>query len=210
MDEAQLDNRCVDNFAAVLKKKLAKGRAKGRSGWIGAGADHLNSLLLEHILKGDPVDVAAFAMFIHQNGYRTYIPKPAERTEVQLKEAVEEFITKYGQKGVSIGTITLFVGASNFEIYKCCRKLVEEARISYKTPLFYPTTMTLPQQEELTAAPREEKTEDEALFTAKTEVRRLRALCAFVLDNSKGLEDNLKNYLQKAAQGDFAKEVITL
>ena len=64
--KAHPDDIAVDNFAAAMKIKLAKSRAKGRSGWETAGAKHLSQLLIDHVPKGDPVDVANFAMMLHQ------------------------------------------------------------------------------------------------------------------------------------------------
>ncbi|UBU63559.1 hypothetical protein LDB30_06080 [Acidithiobacillus ferrooxidans] len=62
------DDVAVDDFAAAMRAKLAASREKGRGGWQTASAAHLTFLLLEHLEKGDPVDVANFAMMLHQNG----------------------------------------------------------------------------------------------------------------------------------------------
>lgn len=70
---ALLDDVSVDVFALEMKNKLEKSREKGRSGWHTASEKHLSDLLMEHVLKGDPVDVANFAMMLHQNGQRITI-----------------------------------------------------------------------------------------------------------------------------------------
>ncbi|MHB0888085.1 hypothetical protein [Acidithiobacillus sp.] len=63
------DNIAVDAFAEVMKAKMRRSREeKGRGGWQTASAVLLTYLLLEHLEKGDPVDVANFAMMLHQNG----------------------------------------------------------------------------------------------------------------------------------------------
>ncbi len=62
-DEAA-DNAAVDAFAARMKEKLAKKRAEGRSGWQGCAPIDLAKMLIEHLPKGDPVDIANFAMFL--------------------------------------------------------------------------------------------------------------------------------------------------
>ena len=62
------DDEAVDRFAAALKEKLARSRAKGRGGWQAASAAHLSQLLRDHLPKGDPVDIGNFAMMLHQNG----------------------------------------------------------------------------------------------------------------------------------------------
>lgn len=65
------DDEAVDRFAAELKAKLADARAKGRGGWedkAQVSAQALSDMLLAHVFKGDPRDVANFAMFLHQRG----------------------------------------------------------------------------------------------------------------------------------------------
>jgi hypothetical protein len=64
----ETDRIAVDRFAAAMKLKLFQKSKEGRQGWKGAPAEHLSRLLCEHIHKGDPVDVANFAMMLHQNG----------------------------------------------------------------------------------------------------------------------------------------------
>ncbi len=67
---AQADDAAVDQFAAMLKVKLAKARAKGRSGWRDPAwpASDINRQMHEHAVKGDPLDVAAYAMFLALRG----------------------------------------------------------------------------------------------------------------------------------------------
>lgn len=62
------DDVAVDLFAAKMKEKLEKSRYKGRSGWESCPIEHLIDSLKDHISKGDPVDVANFAMMISQRG----------------------------------------------------------------------------------------------------------------------------------------------
>lgn len=67
------DDQAVDRFAAAMKAKLAQKRAEGRGGWEDpeqcTGA-FLSRLLVEHVEKGDPLDVGNFAMMLHQRGER--------------------------------------------------------------------------------------------------------------------------------------------
>jgi hypothetical protein len=68
------DDEAVDRFAAAMKAKLATARAKGRSGWEDKTQCHQEDLALDlrkHVHKGDPVDVANFAMMLHQRGEST-------------------------------------------------------------------------------------------------------------------------------------------
>ena len=68
---AHPDDAAVDAFAAAMKEKLAASRAKGRGGWNGdepGMQQRLSDMLRTHVEKGDPRDVANFAMFLHQRG----------------------------------------------------------------------------------------------------------------------------------------------
>lgn len=61
------DDLAVDKFAAMMKAKLVKSREKGRGGWDNpdeCSVEYLAKLLIEHVAKGDPVDVANFAMML--------------------------------------------------------------------------------------------------------------------------------------------------
>lgn len=63
------DDEAVDAFAEVMKAKLQRSREeKSRGGGQTASASRLTYHLLEHLEKGDPVDVANFCMMLHQNG----------------------------------------------------------------------------------------------------------------------------------------------
>jgi hypothetical protein len=63
------DDIAVDRFAAAMKAKLARKRVDGRGGWdhrTRCTNDSLAGMLLDHVAKGDPVDIANLAMMIHQ------------------------------------------------------------------------------------------------------------------------------------------------
>lgn len=65
------DDAAVDRFADAMKAKLAAARSKGRGGWddpAQCSVEHLAHLLVKHVSKGDPVDVANFSMMLHQRG----------------------------------------------------------------------------------------------------------------------------------------------
>lgn len=63
-DPRTFDDICVDHFATKMKDKLELSAKKGRGGWWTADPDVLQSQLIEHIKKGDFVDVANYCMFI--------------------------------------------------------------------------------------------------------------------------------------------------
>jgi len=63
------DDEAIDRFAIAMKAKMAASRAKGRSGWADEAQCSESTLarkLIEHVAKGDPVDIANFAMMLHQ------------------------------------------------------------------------------------------------------------------------------------------------
>jgi hypothetical protein len=65
------DDAAVDRFAAAMKDKLAEKRRQGYGGWDRPSECRLEFLsrkLRQHVAKGDPVDVANFAMMLHQRG----------------------------------------------------------------------------------------------------------------------------------------------
>jgi len=82
------DDLAVDRFAAMMKAKLAKSREKGRGGWDDpeqCSVSYLAKLLVDHVEKGDPVDVANLAMMIvlrgDEEGVLTEVMKDRLRTE---------------------------------------------------------------------------------------------------------------------------------
>jgi hypothetical protein len=70
-EPAHSDDVAVDRFAAAMKAKLAKQRAKGYGGWETCPVERLQGMLFKHVPKGDPVDVANFAMMLSARGAAT-------------------------------------------------------------------------------------------------------------------------------------------
>jgi hypothetical protein len=65
------DDLAVDEFAAAMKAKLRKKREQGRGGWddkVTCPPGLLQQMLLDHLAKGDPLDIANFAMMIWHRG----------------------------------------------------------------------------------------------------------------------------------------------
>lgn len=80
-DEETQDDAAVDRFAAAMKEKLAAARAKGRGGWQDnepGMQQRLSNMLRARVEKGDPLDVANFAMFLHQRS-EAILPDSVER-----------------------------------------------------------------------------------------------------------------------------------
>lgn len=77
---ANPDDVAIDRFAAAMKAKMAKQRVKGYGGWDDpkvCPTDRLQQMLADHLPKGDPVDVANFAMMLWIRCERT--AHPAQR-----------------------------------------------------------------------------------------------------------------------------------
>jgi hypothetical protein len=75
------DDIAVDAFAKMMKAKLAKAREKGRGGWDNPAecdVETLALMLVEHVVKGDPVDIANFCMMVSMRN----------AGEKEIKEAV--------------------------------------------------------------------------------------------------------------------------
>ena len=65
------DDIAIDTFAQAMKNKMARQREKGFSGWDDKSQcteEYLAQLLVKSISKGDPVDVANFAMMLFNRG----------------------------------------------------------------------------------------------------------------------------------------------
>ena len=59
-----IDNEAVDKLAQAMKNKLAKKREQGYKGWETCKHGDLVQLLINHVDKGDPIDVANFCAFL--------------------------------------------------------------------------------------------------------------------------------------------------
>lgn len=90
--EPHPDDLAVDRFAAAMKAKLAQKRAEGFGGWEDKEAcsnGHLSQLLVEHVHKGDPVDIGNLAMMLHQRGEVVADDRERYVAKVQRRRAGE-------------------------------------------------------------------------------------------------------------------------
>lgn len=65
--QPHVDDHMVDKFAFDAKAKMMRNRNKGRGGWENRKETPVATLvdmMLEHVEKGDPMDVALFAMML--------------------------------------------------------------------------------------------------------------------------------------------------
>lgn len=72
------DDVAVEVFAARMKTKLRKKREEGYGGWNKPEECHatfLREQLRNHLHKGDPVDVANYAMMLWHRGESTAVPE---------------------------------------------------------------------------------------------------------------------------------------
>lgn len=93
--EVHPDDKAVDAFALRMKVKLKWEReVRDRSGWQVMSAEELSTLLVEHLPKGDPVDVANFCMMLSQNEQRiTTQAPPAQQLGKGVTEIDGEAVT---------------------------------------------------------------------------------------------------------------------
>ena len=72
----------LERFTAAMRVKLAKKRLEGRGGWnlpSECDMEDLHEMLLHHVQKGDPVDIANFCMMIWNR--RNPLPQPHPKEE---------------------------------------------------------------------------------------------------------------------------------
>lgn len=90
------DDDAVNFFAKKMKEKMKKSREKGRRGWDECSPQILSKMLHEHILKGDPIDVANFCMMLFMNGHKIESSDQSltiRKMQVEIEE-LRKFIVK--------------------------------------------------------------------------------------------------------------------
>lgn len=98
---AHPDDEAVDRFAIAMKEKLARKRDAGRCGWEDCSMIRLADMLVDHLDKGDPVDVANFAMMLfHREGVRSGNKNRALTASMRdyRERIVDEFMTRVFEK----------------------------------------------------------------------------------------------------------------
>ncbi len=89
--ERDIDVGSVDQFSAMMKLRLSLARDRGRAGWhdpAQCSIDELADQLVEHVRKGDPVDIANFAMFVALRGGAMGAKLAIERAAEALTRSV--------------------------------------------------------------------------------------------------------------------------
>lgn len=96
------DDEAVRRFAAAMIRKMYASRQKGRYGWNEetiCPTERLQSMLLDHLAKGDPVDVANFCMMLWTRG--APVAAPAAPTALHLIEDLAKFSGAGGMAAVN-------------------------------------------------------------------------------------------------------------
>ena len=77
LEDKEADLAGVARFASAMKLKLAKKRRQGYAGWNDGRCSlpRLRGLLVSHIKKRDPVDIANFCMMIWNRQHPSGKPK---------------------------------------------------------------------------------------------------------------------------------------
>lgn len=95
MSQAEIDDSALADFIAAMREKLARSRAKGRSGWQDPALcpeARLVAMLIGHLPKGNPgnfLDIAILAMMLHQRGTNPAALKEALRISGEQRMNVE-------------------------------------------------------------------------------------------------------------------------
>jgi len=92
------ERKALDAMVSAMSEKLYRKYIEGYSGFEGASEEHLNRLLHEHLLKGDPVDVANFCAFLLHNGQRVRLSP--ERVSVPREPTPEMWDAAWNSIGL--------------------------------------------------------------------------------------------------------------
>ena len=121
------DDDAVEYFSTNLKKKLKHAReVKGRSSWRDPNWPDrvINECLVAHLSKGDPLDVAAYCMFLFVRGEKTLpIRSPAGMQLVPVEPTAEMWIKGVQETGHDEnGEMMLLSGGQTCRIYAAMLK----------------------------------------------------------------------------------------
>lgn len=99
MSEALIDKMAVSNMSASMLHRMTEKRSKGKAGWHDkekCSAERLNALFHNAVLKGDPIDVANYAMMISQRGETIGPNEVAYARQKLLNDVGDALRTKVG------------------------------------------------------------------------------------------------------------------
>lgn len=103
------DDIAVDQFTHMMKAKLKWEREqRSRSGWQNMSAEELTKLLVEHLPKGDPVDVANFCMMLSMTGQQISALLPKATAPVVSEPVEKPYAFEFG-KSNGDGTYSIVI-----------------------------------------------------------------------------------------------------
>lgn len=122
--EQHTDDAAVNRFAEAMKAKLAVARDKGRGGWDDPAqctVEYLAKLLVDHIAKGDPIDVANFAMMLHQRQADKSVLSAAAPTPPAVDHPEPAYLLRDLEDDISVDALDLIAairdaGLGNYSI----------------------------------------------------------------------------------------------
>jgi hypothetical protein len=136
------DNTAVDAFAVAMKAKLSEARSKGRGGWQNKDdcpQQRLSDMLRAHVAKGDPRDVANFAMFLHQRGEAILPAEPVAQVDgiaqaaAYIQKKADDYAAENCSSEPDTGAPVYHFGKSGMEYHHTLIELAEE--VADLTPL---------------------------------------------------------------------------
>jgi len=138
------DDGAVDRFAAAMKAKMAASRAKGRNGWdneVLCPADRLRAMLLDHLAKGDPVDIGNFAMMLWNRGEPVAVPdansavdKLHERLKAMLGDEFHNIEGMLQQVRASLSTFEQLASIGKLDVERDYQKAEIDPQSSQHRP----------------------------------------------------------------------------
>lgn len=81
-----MERQALDKAVTAMAAKLYRKYLEGYRGFENCSEEHLNALLHGHLAKGDPIDVANFAAFLHFNGQRVTEPLRIAAAQQQVEQ----------------------------------------------------------------------------------------------------------------------------
>lgn len=96
------DDDAIDTFAAAMRDKMARSRAKWGNDWLGIDIPRLQVSMTDCVRKGDPIDVANYCMMLWHRGGPTKVVYGSQPPKLLDALAVTGIIEEHAPNVVSI------------------------------------------------------------------------------------------------------------